>query len=131
MYLRPLRPGALAVLEHMLLGYQHSPDIFHVLLSHLKNLLVTLQKEAGEVVDSATEEQTNGQMEEEKDPILGSKKENDESHVDKKRPKLLPVDVSLRDEACISYSMGSPIIGHATVRSLLSLSDTEEGMVPS
>nr|XP_048702971.1 ubiquitin carboxyl-terminal hydrolase 38 isoform X3 [Caretta caretta] len=34
-----VRPGALAVLSHMLLSFQHSPEAFHVLVPHVVNLV--------------------------------------------------------------------------------------------
>lgn len=34
-----VRPGALAVLSHMLLSFQHSPEAFHVIVPHIVNLV--------------------------------------------------------------------------------------------
>lgn len=34
-----VRPGALAVLSHMLLSFQHSPEAFHVIVPHVVNLV--------------------------------------------------------------------------------------------
>ncbi|TFK16173.1 la-related protein 1B [Platysternon megacephalum] len=34
-----VRPGALAVLSHMLLSFQHSPEAFHLLVPHVVNLV--------------------------------------------------------------------------------------------
>lgn len=34
-----MRPGALAVLSHMLLSFQHSPEAFHVIVPHVVNLV--------------------------------------------------------------------------------------------
>ncbi|CAM9443515.1 unnamed protein product [Lampetra fluviatilis] len=41
-----VRAGALSVLSHMLLSFQHSPEAFHLLLPHMPGLVTDLRKEA-------------------------------------------------------------------------------------
>jgi hypothetical protein len=41
-----LREGAFSVLQLMLLGYQHSPSAFHVLVPHIPSLLQHLEAES-------------------------------------------------------------------------------------
>ncbi|XP_074849373.1 ubiquitin carboxyl-terminal hydrolase 38 isoform X2 [Carettochelys insculpta] len=38
-----VRPGALAVLSHMLLSFQHSPEAFHLLVPHVVNLIQSVK----------------------------------------------------------------------------------------
>ncbi|XP_037111888.1 ubiquitin carboxyl-terminal hydrolase 38 isoform X1 [Syngnathus acus] len=38
-----VRPGALAVLSHMLLSFQHSPEAFHLVIPHVVHLVQSLQ----------------------------------------------------------------------------------------
>uniref|UniRef100_A0A4W3K6E7 Ubiquitin carboxyl-terminal hydrolase n=1 Tax=Callorhinchus milii TaxID=7868 RepID=A0A4W3K6E7_CALMI len=41
-----VRPGALAVLSHMLLSFQHSPEAFHLIVPHIIKLVQFLKEEA-------------------------------------------------------------------------------------
>lgn len=40
-----VRPGALAVLSHMLLSFQHSPEAFHLIVPHVANLVHTFKND--------------------------------------------------------------------------------------
>nr|XP_033795813.1 ubiquitin carboxyl-terminal hydrolase 38 [Geotrypetes seraphini]XP_033795818.1 ubiquitin carboxyl-terminal hydrolase 38 [Geotrypetes seraphini] len=40
-----IRPGALAVLSHMLLSFQHSPEAFHLIVPHIVNLVQSLKSD--------------------------------------------------------------------------------------
>ncbi|XP_008841665.1 ubiquitin carboxyl-terminal hydrolase 38 [Nannospalax galili] len=40
-----VRPGALAVLSHMLLSFQHSPEAFHLIVPHVVNLVHSLKSD--------------------------------------------------------------------------------------
>lgn len=40
-----VRPGALAVLSHMLLSFQHSPEAFHLVVPHVANLVHTFKND--------------------------------------------------------------------------------------
>ncbi|CAH2301074.1 ubiquitin carboxyl-terminal hydrolase 38 [Pelobates cultripes] len=40
-----VRPGALAVLSHMLLSFQHSPEAFHVIVPHVGNLVQSVRND--------------------------------------------------------------------------------------
>ncbi|XP_045432902.1 ubiquitin carboxyl-terminal hydrolase 38 isoform X3 [Pipistrellus kuhlii] len=40
-----VRPGALAVLSHMLLSFQHSPEAFHLIVPHVVNLVHSLRSD--------------------------------------------------------------------------------------
>lgn len=40
-----VRPGALAVLSHMLLSFQHSPEAFHLIVPHVVNLVQSLKSD--------------------------------------------------------------------------------------
>lgn len=40
-----VRPGALAVLSHMLLSFQHSPEAFHLIVPHVVNLVHALRSD--------------------------------------------------------------------------------------
>ncbi|KAM9237812.1 ubiquitin carboxyl-terminal hydrolase 38 [Dugong dugon] len=40
-----VRPGALAVLSHMLLSFQHSPEAFHLIVPHVVNLVYSLKSD--------------------------------------------------------------------------------------
>ncbi|KAM5306669.1 ubiquitin carboxyl-terminal hydrolase 38 [Glossophaga mutica] len=40
-----VRPGALAVLSHMLLSFQHSPEAFHLIVPHIVNLVHSLRRD--------------------------------------------------------------------------------------
>src|SRR5690242_13691083 len=98
MYLHSLRPGAFAVLEHMLLGYQHSPDIFHALLTQLKQLLITLQKEAGEYIEPDDGKPASGEPPKESD---AANKDPGDREGDTKRIKLTPVEVDPSNDICV------------------------------
>jgi len=43
--MRPLRTGACKVLVKLMMGYQHSPDVFHALLPKLREIMQTLLSE--------------------------------------------------------------------------------------
>eukprot|EP01087_Luapelamoeba_hula_P022281 TRINITY_DN7947_c0_g1_i1.p1 TRINITY_DN7947_c0_g1~~TRINITY_DN7947_c0_g1_i1.p1 ORF type:complete len:964 (+),score=126.86 TRINITY_DN7947_c0_g1_i1:22-2892(+) len=59
LYIPSLRAGAFLVLEYMLLGYQHTPDLFHSLLPKLTSLVAAIQHEIGEVTTTDEEQKTN------------------------------------------------------------------------
>ncbi|XP_056418870.1 ubiquitin carboxyl-terminal hydrolase 38 isoform X2 [Hyla sarda] len=40
-----VRPGALAVLSHMLLSFQHSPEAFHMIVPHVVNLVQSFKRD--------------------------------------------------------------------------------------
>ncbi|PIO24072.1 hypothetical protein AB205_0179150 [Aquarana catesbeiana] len=40
-----VRPGALAVLSHMLLSFQHSPEAFHMIVPHVVNLVQSFKSD--------------------------------------------------------------------------------------
>ncbi|EHB11974.1 Ubiquitin carboxyl-terminal hydrolase 38 [Heterocephalus glaber] len=40
-----VRPGALAVLSHMLLSFQHSPEAFHLIVAHVLNLVQSFKSD--------------------------------------------------------------------------------------
>jgi len=124
MYLLSVRAGAFAVLEHMMYGYQHSPDIFHLLLPQLKQLLTILQNELGEaqLLDKETADAGAGS---EKIPMASSEGTGPESQ--KKRQKLDPFVGDRDDRSCTKSVMGIHIVTHETIRALLSLSNTDEG----
>ncbi|KAL6061247.1 Ubiquitin carboxyl-terminal hydrolase 38 [Balamuthia mandrillaris] len=69
-YVPALREGASKVLEHMLLGFQHSPDIFHALLPSLLPLLHHLQANILTENSSSQQEQENNKKARVEQPVI-------------------------------------------------------------